>query len=1423
MRCIGCGRDNREGRKFCADCGARLSATCPDCGTTNEPGENFCGECGGPLGGSATERPSAVRESIADDPLARNSGISGNSAGCTDTRKIVTVVFADLAGSTALHEGLDPESARTVMARYYEAMRNAVEACGGTVVKLLGDGVMAAFGVPQVAEDDAIRAVQAAVAMADGVRALGVAVFGDDAASPTASALSVRVAVNTGEVVVSAGDSDVVGDPVNVAARLQQEARHGEVVIGEATQRMVAAHITLEPLGLVALKGRGEAVKAYRVVSLQRPVGAKAAAFVGRDDEMARLAAVYQAARDQPATRLAVLLGSPGLGKSRLIDELGRRLGDEACVIRAQCDAAGGATFAPIAEALRAFLHAEHAGHGATEAADSAEPSAAQNAAIDAAHDATIATSQHATADTTRTATGSAAQIPASNASQHAAINAVLPAADQDRTRILRGITALLAGAPEPPEETFFVIRRFLAAAATSRPVVLVLDDLHWAEPLLLDLVEHLVQWGSGVPLFVLVGSRPELRERRSSLASAGGLVAEAISLGGLDAGAAMRLAANVIGAADLPATVAAKVLATSEGNPLFVGELVRMLVDEGALERQGERWIVGANLAALEMPPTIHAVLAARIERLRPEERTLLERASVVGRHFSRSAVAALLPDDGNVLDARLEALRRTELIEPDTGWFLGEPVLRFHHVLIRDAAYRRVLKGTRAELHARLAAWIEARVGDDEAHDEVIGRHLEQAHQLLRELGQFDAAAQRLGERAAARLSAAGRRALARDDLTVAADLLGRAIDRLGAEDTLRADLALDWCEALLAAGDVGPAAAALQELDRFAARSDRLRAWHTCFAGQHTVLTAPSALESTIGAVAAAADSLAALGDAGGEAKAHFVHALALSRLGKVGSCEVALDRALAAARRAGDRRRANTVLAIAPLAALWGPSPVTRASGRCLDVVRVLRITQGAPAVEAVALCCQGVLEALRGRTEAASRMIASARTMVEELGITHRLLETDVSAGLVALLEGEALSAERSFRRAYEGLRDLGLGVDAARAAALLAKALLAQSRVEEAEALSHESELLAGDDLKAAIAWRGVRAEALARRGEHAAAVELASKAVEMAAATDALLDHADARLALAAALRAAGRSDDADAEETRTKELWLAKGATLLVEGARRTATTLAAPSAAATSTVSDTALHIAENVAHSHRRRLRPNYAILEAQRAEAAVAARDAQAVEALYRPDIVFVDHVHGLEYEHDAVVERVRLMFAESTDGAFRHDYLATLGEFLALCRLHQTASGSLAYGIPVGETASVILLLIEADEEGCARRIETFRDDALGDAVVRLYERHAECLPEGPARERAVTTARVMRMTSAPFAVEPGEPLFDPDIEVVDHRIMGSWSASGAKDYMRHLVGLREVARDAVVRDEEILALGSTAVLLRRLHSGTDR
>src|SRR5215472_14950872 len=797
MNCNECGKANRAGARFCDGCGRPLAPRCPTCGSESRPEAQFCDACGAAL-------------------VARPPEDAG-------ARKVVTIVFADLVGSTALHERLDAESAGALMDRYYRALRAVVEAHGGRVVKLLGDGVMAAFGLPRVAEDDAIRAVRAAVAMQQAFRALA------REQSAAVGSVGLRVAVNTGEVVVNAATDDLVGDPINVAARLQDAAVDGDVVIGAATRRLVGALVALAPLGPVALKGRAEQVAAYRVVSLERPGGASAVAFVGREDELARLAAVYEAATAAPAARLAVVLGSPGLGKSRLLDEFTRRL-HGATVLTTSCEAAGGATFAPIARALRAALGL-HAGPGGAEL--------------------------------------------------HAAIDAAVPGTEADRSRIAAGIGALLGGTPAPPEETFFVVRRLLAGLAAAQPVVLAIDDLHWAEPLLLDLVEHLVQWTTGVPLLLLAAARPELRETRSALTAPGRLATDVVLLGGLDAAAATRLAANVVGADALPAAITGRVLATSEGNPLFLGELVRMLVDEGTLKREGEHWTAGVDLATVEMPPTIQALLAARIERLGSEDRLVLERAAIVGRQFSRTAVAHLLPHATADLDARLEALRRSELIEPDSTWFLGEPALRFHHGLIRDAAYRRVLKGTRAELHARVAEWIEGRVGEAVEHDETIGWHLERAHQHLRELGPLDATGRALGERAARYLAAAGRRALARDDVAVAADLLGRAVARLDAADPARGELALDWCEALLAAGQVGPAADAIAELGRWtdpatSASADRLRGWHTCFTGQLAVLTAPQTLRATAETVAAAAETLAAAGDAAGEAKAHLVHA-------------------------------------------------------------------------------------------------------------------------------------------------------------------------------------------------------------------------------------------------------------------------------------------------------------------------------------------------------------------------------------------------------------------------------------------------------------------------------------------------------------------------------------------------------------------
>src|SRR5262245_28219137 len=535
------------------------------------------------------------------------------------------------------------------------------------------------------------------------------------------------------------------------------------------------------------------------------------------------------------------------------------------------------------------------------------------------------------------------------------------------------------------------------------------------------------------------------------------------------------------------------------------------------------------------------------------------------------------------------------------------------------------------------------------------------------------------------------------------------------------------------------------------------------------------------------------------------------MALARLGRSGASGPALDQALAAARRADHRRRANAVLASAPLAALWGPGPVTRASGRCLDVVRVLRITQGAPAVEAVALRCQAVLEALRGRAEAAERMIAASRRMVEELGITQGLLETEAFAGLIALTGGDAAAAEQSLRTAYESFRHHGLGIDAARAAAQLGIALLGQARAAEAEALSRESEVLAGDDLQAAITWRRVRAEALARRGEPAAAIDLARAAVDLAATTDALLHQAGARLALGAALRAAGRHAEAAAEEMRAIELWETKGATVLAERARRDFGRVELVERA----TADRGVP-----ARPVGRRVRANAAAAIAARMDAALAARDAEAFAGVYADDVEYLDHTTGTTWGRDGALRSLRSQLS-AEEPTSRHEPLATLGDTLALWRVSWSASGLARGKFDVGAYEVEAIDLIEVDAQGRLHGIERFAPNHLGDAVARLYERYAELLPEGPARARAAATARSVVL--GPVTIERFTAALGPALEVVDHRPVGLPTSRGRDAYLRSLGALLELADDVTNRVDDVLALRSDASLLRVTNSGTER
>ena len=493
-------------------------------------------------------------------------------------------------------------------------------------------------------------------------------------------------------------------------------------------------------------------------------------------------------------------------------------------------------------------------------------------------------------------------------------VGTLIPDGEADRERLIEVLAGLVGAARvRSVEETFWAIRRLVESVAAARPMVVVIDDIQWAEPLLLDLLEHLTEWVHDVPVMLVCLARPELREVRPSLAETGRRVAEVVALDGLDSVATEQLAAGLLGTDRLPAGLIARLPASTDGNPLFVRELVRMLVDDHVIRQRDGEWELTIDADAVEVPPTIQSLLAARVERLPSDERELLELASVVGAEFSLGALRELAGAQVGI-SSLLEAMRRKELVEPTGTYWGDEPVHRFHHVLIRDAAYRRLLKTTRADLHERVGVWTDqtaaSLIGE---HEAAIAYHYEQAYQYRRELGAAGDHVDDLGRRAAELLAIAANRALGRDDLAAAGALARRAIELLPEHDTAaRAELLLVGCECLLASGDVaasGPLVALLAEV---AGSDAALGAWAACFEAQLIGLTDPEGLVGADADVTAAAATLEHLGDRAGQAKAHQVRAGLLARLGRVGDARKSSSspwRPLAVSTIAGGSRRCS----------------------------------------------------------------------------------------------------------------------------------------------------------------------------------------------------------------------------------------------------------------------------------------------------------------------------------------------------------------------------------------------------------------------------------------------------------------------------------------------------------------------------------
>jgi class 3 adenylate cyclase/tetratricopeptide (TPR) repeat protein len=1022
-----------------------------------------------------------------------------------EVRKTVTIVFADLAGSTSLGERLDPESLRQVMSRYFDEMRSVIERHGGTVEKFIGDAVMAVFGVPQLHEDDALRAVRAAAEMRD-----ALVVLNEELERNWGTKLQMRTGVNTGRVVagdLTAADSLVTGDPVNVAARLEQEAQPGEVLLGNETFRLVSGAVRAEAVPPLELKGKAERVPAYRLLDVTPGAPAFSrrldSPLVGRAEELATLRAAFDESVAGSRCHLATVVGEAGTGKSRLVAELLDAVTGRARVLVGRCLSYGeGITFWPIAEAIRA-------GTGITD------------------HDSP----DEARAHVARLLQGSED------------VDLVL-----DRVAAAIGLGELGGG---ELQEMFWAMRRLLEALASPRPMVLVIEDIHWAEPSLLDLIQYLAGFSTGRPILLLCTARPEVRDARPAWEGT-----TTVTLGPLSAEESGELIDNLLGRAELPAEVRDRIADAGEGNPLFVEEMLRMLVDDGLLVRDDARWRQGADLSSISLPATIHALLSARLDRLSTEERAVIQRAAVVGKVFYWGAVAALSSEDARArVGTHLQTLLRKELVRPDRSAFAGEDALRFSHVLIREAAYESVPKRLRADLHEAFAAWLARAAGDRAAeYEEILGYHLEQSYRYRVALGPVDSAAMDLGRRAAMHLSSAAGRASFRGDLPAAVNLWTRAISLLPEDDPGRRSTLPDLSGALMAVGEWKRSEAVAQEaLELARAAGDRRVEAHALveqawlWASTDPNFSVKEAIETAERAIRLFTE----LDDTPGLARAWLLLADMHNMVGHRARMEVAARRVVEYARQAGDRRQESEGSRLLAGAMFWGPTP---ADSAIAQLEELLAGRESHPMLEVAVMPMLAAVHGMQGAFDRGRLLIAKARRLQEELGLRFLASRMAFGSGSVEMLAGDPNAAEREFRAAYEELMAIGNTGRACSMAARLASALLALGRDDEALAFTERAEQLASEeDADAQIQWRTERARLLAGRGEISLADGLAREALTLADQQDDLWAQADARSALGEILHMAGRSGEAVPLLEETVRLHQAKGNVVLAERTRR------------------------------------------------------------------------------------------------------------------------------------------------------------------------------------------------------------------------------------------------------------------------------
>ncbi len=1033
---------------------------CAACGRDNPPPARFCMWCSSPL---------------------QDSFVQGRA------RKTVTVVFCDVVGSTPMADRFDPEAVRTVMTRFFERMRSVLEHHGGTVEKYIGDAVMAVFGIPTLHEDDAVRAVRAAAEMR-----LALAALNDELEGTVGLTIATRTGVNTGEVVVDESRTGpvIVGDAVNVAARLQQSAPPGGILLGRDTYALVRDVVRVGDASALVMKGKGAPVTAFPLLELTRGVRditlRAEPSLVGRVEELGVLNSVFDETVRGRTCRVVVVVGDAGVGKSRLASEFVRALGADVVAVTGRCLPYGeGITFWPIAEVVWQL--------GGIDVDDPRDAALAKlSALLEGAEDAELLF---------------------------------------ERVAAVTGLAATTAAM----QETFWAIRRLLEWAGRGRPLVLVVDDLQWAEPTLLDLVGYLVRSCREAPILLLCLARNDLLEEHPDRLTQLPF-ASTLHLAPFGDRETTQLIDDLLDGDRLDPGLRNRIAEAGGGNPLFVEEILQMLRDYDLLDTEVP---VGATMT---VPPTIHALLAARLDRLSPDERTVIRAAAVIGQVFWWGAVLDLVPDDG-LLDVGsvLQALVRRDLIAPDRSAFVGEDAFRFHHLLIQETAYREIPKEVRADLHARSATWLETMAGDRIGeYEAILAYHHEQAARYLSELARSGDLVDAAIDRAHASLTSAGRRALSRGDMSAAANLLGRAHDVLDPADPRRLSIAPDLGQALMETGDLARAEDLLTEA--VAADDPGLQAHSRIVLLLLKESTDPlHRSEEALEVLESVMPVFEELGDDLGLARSWRLLGDVHWTRAHYAEVDRALERAIEHARRSGAHWEEAESLRSYAGSGLYGPTPILDVVSRCGWIAAE---SAGDRAVEAGILRTLGAAQAMQGRIDEGRELVRRARQILEDLGLPLRAAFVSEAAGLVETLAGDDAAAERELRAGYEKIGQLGERGFLSTVAALLAHAIVAQGRLDEAATFCElAAETGAEDDITTQVLWRSARAKVLAARGELEPAEKLAREAVAIAGETDDVNMHADALMDLAQGLSASGQTAERREALGRAHELYTAKG----------------------------------------------------------------------------------------------------------------------------------------------------------------------------------------------------------------------------------------------------------------------------------------